>query len=192
MNTKEKSCASGESQRTRQRSERCILGLSHFWRLCSRSASQAQRTGRERDAASSGAGSAGGCTLQGPQLVPRFVSRVLRRWPTARRVRVGDRADSKQRKKTRAARCLLAAAEACTRRRGHYGGFFAAVTACAGAACLAASTTSEKLAAAASSSVALRVLNRHRPETRKLDGWKVSIQAKNECKNKDKSMRNAR
>ena len=147
---------------------------------------------RERDEASSGAGSAGGCTVQGPQLVPRFVSRVLRRWPTARRVRVGDRADSKQRKKTRAARCLLAAAEACTRRRGHYGGFFAAVTACAGAACLAASTTSEKLAAAASSSVALRVLNRHRPETRKLDGWKVSIQAKNECKNKDKSMRNAR
>ena len=36
------------------------------------------------------------------------------------------------------------------------------------------------------------LLNRHRPETRKLDGWKVSIQAKNECKNKDKSMRNAR
>ena len=67
--------------------------------------------------------------------------------PTARRERVGDRADSKQRKETRAARCLLAAAEACTRRRGQYGGFFAADTACAGAACLAASTTSEKLAA---------------------------------------------
>ena len=110
-------------------------------------ACDAQRTGRERDAASSGAGSAGGCTLQGPQLVPRCVSRVLRRRPSARRECVVDRADRKQRKKTRAARCLLAAAEACTRRRGQYGGFFAADTACAGAACLAASTTSEKLAA---------------------------------------------
>ena len=36
---------------------------------------------RERDAASSGAGSAGGCTVQGPQLVPRCASRVLRRRP---------------------------------------------------------------------------------------------------------------
>ena len=77
---------------------------------------------------------------------------------------VGDRADRKQRKKTRAARCLLAAAEACTRRRGQYGGFFAADTACAGAACLAASTTSEKLAAASSSSAAVRVFARRRQQ----------------------------
>ena len=34
-----------------------------------------------RDAARSGAGSAGGCTVQGPQLVPRCASRVLRRRP---------------------------------------------------------------------------------------------------------------
>ena len=84
--------------------------------------------------------------------------------PTARRERVGDRADRKQRKKTRAARCLLAAAEACTRRRGQYGGFLAAATACACAACLAASTTSEKPAAAASSSAAVRVFARRRQQ----------------------------
>ena len=75
---------------------------------------------------------------------------------------VGDRADRKQRKKTRAARCLLAAAEACTRRRGQYGGFLAAACACA--ACLAASTTSEKLAAASSSSAAVRVFARRRQQ----------------------------
>ena len=85
--------------------------------------------------------------------------------PTARRERVGDRADRKQRKKTRAARCLLAAAEACTRRRGQYGG----VLGCSHSlrlCCVSCGVDhGEKLAAAASSSAAgVRVFARRRQQ----------------------------
>ena len=100
----------------------------------------------ERDAASSGAGSAGGCTVQGPQLVPRCASRVLRRRPReGSALATGQTGNSARRRGQRGAswRRPKLAREG----EGSTAGFLAAATACACAACLAASTTSEKLAA---------------------------------------------
>ena len=118
---------------------------------------------RERDAASSGAGSAGGCTVQGPQLVPRCASRVLRRRPReGSALATGQTGNSARRRGQRGAswRRPKLAREG----EGSTAGFLAAATACACAACLAASTTSEKLALAASSSAAVRVFGRRRQQ----------------------------